>query len=195
MKVIIIEGPDNTGKSFLINHLLSKYKHSLCIHCGKPEIKDPIKAALSQKEYFTNVVDNIVHYNHDYIGKKEFIHTVIFDRSWLGEYVYGCKYRGNGEEFVLEMINELNKKLLNGVESVYYIYLTVDNINFLVRNDDGKSISKANKEAIQDEINRFDEMYNVMEHTPRVRCIKFIVNDGMKYKMASDYFNEIDKFV
>ena len=39
MKLIIIEGTDNTGKDTLIAKLLEKYPTATLIHCGKPLTK------------------------------------------------------------------------------------------------------------------------------------------------------------
>ena len=37
MKVIIIDGPDNTGKNMVIHDLLEHYDSVKIIHCHKPE--------------------------------------------------------------------------------------------------------------------------------------------------------------
>lgn len=194
MKIIVIEGPDNTGKSTLINYLMSKYKHTLYIHCNKPNETDPIKAALSQRDYFQSIVDNIIWYEHNYVGIGTFIDAVILDRSWIGEYVYGCKYRGNGEEFTKEMIEALSSKLSRSLGNIVrYILLTVDDPKFLVRNDDGKSISKAKLENIQDEIKRFDDIFEcVSQYTHKSYSLRYIVNDGLEFKPKEKLFNTID---
>ena len=39
MKLIIIEGTDNTGKDTLISKILEKYPTATVMHCGKPITK------------------------------------------------------------------------------------------------------------------------------------------------------------
>lgn len=194
MKVIIIDGPDNVGKTTLINRLIENSSDAYYIHCQKPKSKDPVKAALEQKAYFKKLVEDIV-------KLKEAVEPelVIFDRSWIGEYVYGCKYRNNGEEYVLEMIDDIYKRL-RIIESeynakdhsfeYYTILLTVDNPEFCVRHDDGKSISQADIENITDEINRFDNIYR-WARNKTMDWRKIIVNDGLNFKSENTIFEEV----
>ena len=42
MKVIIIDGPDNTGKNTLINNILENNEIVKVIHCSKPKVKQNV---------------------------------------------------------------------------------------------------------------------------------------------------------
>ena len=72
---VIIEGLDRSGKSTLANSIKNKLDYFEIIHCSKPKTDDPYQEYL---EMFQK-----------YDGKD-----VIFDRFYLGEYVYSNLYRG-----------------------------------------------------------------------------------------------------
>ena len=61
MKIIVIEGTDNTGKDTLINNLLDKYKDKKCkvIHCERPIHTDNWGAQIEQDYKFLSLVDDI----------------------------------------------------------------------------------------------------------------------------------------
>lgn len=190
MKLVIVEGPDNVGKTTLINRLIENSSNAYYIHCQKPKSKDYIKAALEQKAYFKKILNDI-------FKLKKTLNTelVILDRSWIGEYVYGCKYRNNSEEYVLDMIDEIYSKLYTKKYTVenfnyYTILLTVDNSEFCVRHDDGKSISKSNVENITDEINRFNKIYN-WANNRFMSWHKVVVNDGLNFKPEDTILNKV----
>ena len=52
MKLIIIEGTDNTGKDTLISKILEKYPTATVIHCGKPITKKFLKRYNQQQTQF-----------------------------------------------------------------------------------------------------------------------------------------------
>jgi adenylate kinase family enzyme len=70
--LIIIEGPDNTGKSTLARHLQEVFSLDY-IHCSKPKTDNPFNEYM---EMFSNIR----------------VPTVI-DRAHLGEYVYSKLWR------------------------------------------------------------------------------------------------------
>lgn len=196
MKVVIIDGPDNVGKTTLINRLIEDSSDAYYIHCKKPKSKDPIRAALEQNAYFKKLIEDIA-------KLKGALNTnlVILDRSWIGEYVYGCKYRNNGEEYVLDMINDIYNRLHNVKLNYdikdhsfqyYTILLTVDNPDFCVMHDDGKSISQTDIENITDEINRFN---NIFEWSDGMGWHKIIVNDGLNFKSENTIFKEVTRIL
>ena len=59
MKIIIIEGTDNTGKDSLIQKILEKYEIATIIHCSKPKNSDMHLAAIEQDNTYENYVNNI----------------------------------------------------------------------------------------------------------------------------------------
>lgn len=149
---------DNTGKTTVIHGLMEQYETVYYMHATKPEEKDPINCAISQKKYFNNMVETVKSISQARLSAD----LVILDRSWVGEYVYGCLYRGNGDKYVRDMIKECYTNLsrisagLAGLNFSTILYTASP--EFCARNDDGKSISEGNVEAIAKEGERFKEI-------------------------------------
>lgn len=182
-KLIIIEGTDNVGKDTVINQLLNKYKDAKVYHCEKPKSKDAKEAAKEQYNSFLNLA------KENSTSKDEII---IHNRSWYGEYVYGVKYRNNNENEVKKSILEFERIILDNIDDVCLIMLLSDNSDFLVNNDDGLSISKANKELIEDETKKFEEIFKFS--TIPNKCIVY-VNNGENWKTKEEIINKIYEIV
>lgn len=191
VKLLIVEGLDNTGKTTLVNELISTYNNIYYIHCAKPKSTDPIECALEQYKYFQEIIDII---------RKAVVYVtptlIILDRSWVGEYVYGCLYRGNGDKYVIDMImhcyNELEKikKYFTDINFTYdTLLMTVDDVEFCIKHEDGKSLSELNKENIEKEIERFNDIYNKILEKYDIH--KIIVNDGLEFKSKLDIYNSV----
>lgn len=195
MKVIIIEGPDNVGKTTLISQLFKKinngYNRIYYIHFSKPKADDPIYAAIEQKNMYEKTVGDVI-----YLKEADIADVVILDRSWLGEYVYGCKYRGCGEKYALDNIKRFYKNLQDtpGIEC-YTVVLTVDNPDFCVKNDDNNSISQAKKEEIFDEIVRFNKVFYDIYPEVTSNGARVIVNDNMEFRGKKEILNEVLKAI
>ena len=158
MKVVIIEGMDNTGKTTVIHGLMEKYNNVLYMHATKPKEIDPIKCAIEQKKYFHHMVESIKNVEQSRFN----VDLIILDRSWLGEYVYGCLYRGNGDDYVKDMISECYDHLSRIGAGWYNLdfstILYTASPEFCAKNDDGNSISEGRVEAIKKEGERFEEI-------------------------------------
>ena len=178
-KLIIIEGTDNVGKDTVINQLLNKYKDAKVYHCEKPKSKDTKEAAKEQYNSFLNLA------KENSTSKDEII---IHNRSWYGEYVYGVKYRNNNENEVKKSILEFEKIILDNIDDVCLIMLLSNNSDFLVKNDDGLSISKAKKELIEDETKRFEEIFK-FSTIPNKRIV--YVNNGENWRIKEEILNKI----
>ena len=182
-KLIIIEGTDNVGKDTVINQLLNRYKDAKVYHCEKPKSKDAKEAAKEQYNLFLSLA------KENSTSKDT---TIIHNRSWYGEYVYGVKYRNNDENEVKKSILEFENILLSNICDVCLVMLLSDNSNFLVNNDDGLSISKAKKELIEDETKRFEEIFKLS--TIPNKCIIYI-NNGENWKSKEEIINKIYEIV
>lgn len=187
-KLVIIEGPDNTGKTTVINELMSKYNNVYYIHCQKPSNVDDALAAAEQSQQFIKIclqICDLVTYANPEI--------IILDRSWFGEYVYGCKYRNNDKDYVINMINTCLNLLKVSIKHNDLIYcpilLTVDNPEFCIKHDDGCSLSEANLLNISDEINRFNEIAEIFNIN------KVIVNDGLNFRKKENIFNNVTNII
>lgn len=178
-KLIIIEGTDNVGKDTVIAQLLDRYKDAKVYHCEKPKSKDDIEAAKEQHNSFLKLAKENVSSDDT---------TIIHNRSWYGEYVYGVKYRNNDKDKVKKSILEYERTILDNIDDTCLIMLLSNNSNFLVKNDDGLSISKAKKEFIEDETNRFKEIFQ-FSTIPNKHII--YVNDDENWRDKEEIINEI----
>lgn len=191
MKVIIIEGTDNVGKDTVINRLTHEFDKFNIYHCEKPKSKTYIEQAQEQELSFIDLLGKTLYeytITNDYYSSDSY--CLIHNRSWYGEYVYGCMYRNNLPIFVKRMINSIEKILTKVVneEDLCFITLLSDNADFLVRNDDGLSISNANKDKIIQETHRFEDIYK--ESIIKNKHIVY-VNNGDKFRDKDDIYNEI----
>lgn len=144
---IIIEGPDNVGKSTLINNLKNYYNNltlqSLHFSNVKQETsEDTIKY---NTKLYTEMFETLAFIStSDYSG-------AICDRSHLGELVYGKMYRGYTGNYVLDIEKQFEN--YNFFDDLFLITL-VDAPERLIQRDDGLSIS-IDPENKRKEINLF----------------------------------------
>jgi thymidylate kinase len=178
MKLIIIEGPDNCGKNTLINKISENFLTITNIHYTKPENK-----------YIQNTVFR--GYAYAIVNKVYDTDAVILNRSHYGEYVYGCLYRGISDKDALDIINEIDDIYLKYNIDVYYIQLLSTSDKLLVKNDDNKSLSKGNIEAISAEQRRFKSVYD----KSKLNKILIYVNDGENFRSPNDIYNEAINFI
>lgn len=183
-KVIIIEGPDNCGKDTLIKRLSDYYSNNVkVLHACKPTSDD----------LFTFYRDGIVHDTLDAYYSNN-LKAVIHNRSMYGEYVYGNKYRSKSKSYLAKLIYNLEVgqfRTFIAEHDLYFILLTCDNADLLVRNDDGNSISNK-KSDIKDEIDSFNEIYRLS--SIKNKC-NVKVNIGSGFRPKEDIFNDIINFI
>ena len=187
MKLIIIEGTDNTGKDTLISKILEKYPTATIIHCGKPLTKK--YSSEEQDELFKVYARNIVERKYDNT------HIIIMNRSHIGEYVYGVLYRNRDIEDVEKMLIDVNNILYSRKDlTIRYIQLLSNSENLLRNNEDGKSLSNGNIEKINKEAKQFKEIFdniNIKDSDKRL----IYVNEGDSFRSREDIFNEAWKFI
>ena len=187
MKLIIIEGTDNTGKDTLISKILEKYPTATVIHCGKPITKK--YSSKEQDELFRIYAQNIVE------GKYDNTHVIIMNRSHIGEYVYGVLYRKRNNEEVEQMINDVNDILYYREDlEIKYIQLLSSSKELLKNNEDGKSLSNGNAEKINIEANQFKEIFDKINIKESDKHLIY-VNEGNGFRSREDIFNEAYRFI
>ena len=187
MKLIIIEGTDNTGKDTLISKILEKYPTSIIIHCGKPLTKK--YSNKEQDELFKIYAMNIVNKKYDNS------HVIILNRSHIGEYVYGVLYRNRDAKDVENMINDINNILYNRKDlKIKYIQLLSNSEFLLKNNEDGKSLSNGNIEKINNETKKFKEIFDNININNSDKKLIYI-NNGNSFRSREDIFNEAWKFI
>lgn len=184
MKIIIIEGTDNTGKDSLISRILEEYPTATLIHCSKPYSKNNNLAAIEQDTLFQTYINAINS------GVYSGTHVLILNRSWIGEYVYGVIYRGRNSDEVKRNILNYEKQLIN--QEVYYIQLLSTSSELLNKNEDNKSLSNGNITLIAEEVQRFEDIFEASS----IKNKKLIyVNDGDKFRSKESIQSEVLKFI
>lgn len=182
-KVLIIEGPDNVGKDSLIEKLNSLYSNIKVIHAEVPKSKDLFNF------YYNGLIHDTLAGYYD-----ETLDLVIHNRSMYGEYVYGPKYRNELKADIISLIGKLEVGQLKTFifsKDLYFVLLTSSNIDLLVNNDDGKSLSNKRSD-IQDEVNSFDDIFNLSKIENKK---KIYVNNGSTFRDKDDIYNEVLSFI
>ena len=186
MKIIIIEGPDNTGKNTLIQSIIDNNKVVKLVHCDKPVSEDPFE---EQCKLFWLHAYNAVQDN-----RNKDIDVIVFNRYYQGEYVYGQMYRNGDPEKIKWMINETEKYLLNNLDAddIYYVQLLSTSPKQLKKYDDGKSLSGAELEKIEKECNLFKDVFDFS--ILKKKHIIY-VNDGDNFRDRNDILIEFNDFI
>lgn len=183
MKLIIIEGCDNLGKSTLIANLVKHYsqKYNILIkHSGKPSNKD-MDPLDEQRQYFINETNNLQMYKHtvEIAEKKETL--VIYDRFVQGEYVWGSIYRKYSlDDIKHRCIEPVMKNLTFNIGQSNIVSILLDaSSHFIYYNDDGYSLcSHENMDNAINLINKQRELFkNVMTDAEYVPFNNNIIYD------------------
>lgn len=119
---VIIEGPDNVGKSTLIRHIIKEYKMPvLSLHYySNPDKEQPV--LWGKKQY---------HHMFKIFAQNDY---VISDRAHLGELVYPKMYGGYDGTYVKELENFYN------TDDIFLLTL-IDDPKNLIDREDGESFS------------------------------------------------------
>jgi thymidylate kinase len=158
MKILILEGCDNTGKTTLISNIIKKYntKYNIVIkHCGKPLPNTP-QSIFFTKEFYS-IKDLIEIEKNNY---KEFL--LIYDRFIIGEYVWGSLYRHSDIDTIRNTI--VNPTIININEiidrnNIVQILLDASS-EFVYNHDDGQSLgSTYNKDEFIMKIDKQREIF------------------------------------
>lgn len=184
-KVIIIEGLDNVGKDTLISKICERFPITTIVHCGKPSASDPDEAAKEQNELFVSYANMIKDNDLKYSD------CIIFNRYHMGEYIYGCIYRGRSSEDVMDMIDEVDDVLLESDKEIYYIQMTSSNLDLILKNDDNKSISNNNRERVDMERRRFEEVFN---HSRLNKLLLDVADKNGNFRTREEIFADVVEF-
>lgn len=102
--IIILDGPDGSGKTTAIGKLKEQYPEALVHHFGAPVPEE----------------DQFLRYAYPMIDNPD--KMLIYDRSWLSEFVYGPIMRGKSELNVTHC--RLLEALVKDHGGGHIIYLT-----------------------------------------------------------------------
>lgn len=184
MKIIIIEGIDNTGKDTLIAGIKNHFTNNIVYHCEKPNTNE-----LTEQEIeFAKLLGYCC-----YLYNSDTYDAYILNRSWYGEYVYGTLYRRHDCADVFAMISNIENTLEKVIDKddICYITLLADP-EFVAKNDDGLSLSENKLDSIKDEIALFKEIHS--ESNIKNKHIVY-VNNGDSFRNKEDILNEIIGYI
>jgi len=137
MKLLIVEGTDRVGKDSLIKDIENNLNTAVYkSHWGYPTGNTDEEKAAWQKESFVHEME-IWNTIKSQVGSNQNPDTtVIWNRSHLGEYVYGNLYR---KSYPDTWVPQLEETYLAD-DNVYLILLYAD-AEFITKHDDGNSYS------------------------------------------------------
>lgn len=182
MKLLIIEGTDRTGKDTLIQSLMAKYPNSEMVHWGYPIGDTNDEKTEYQKMSFGYLM-------RWYKFKKTMgnLDLLIWNRSHIGEYVYGTIYRDSYPQL---WIPSMEETYLSNDEDIILVLLEADP-EFIVKNDDGESYSNKLEDK-KVEISKFQQAFN---NSIIINKLKIKVNEGDNYNDAESIFNLVDRTI
>lgn len=182
--LVIVEGTDNSGKDTLITNIKNHYSDITIqeVHFTRPRSSNDKDAALEQNESFIAYASMLNELDNKFI---------IFNRAWYGEYVYGTMYRGRTNESVIDIISRCEKIVDNRKNKVIFVQLYGDS-DFLEKNDDGQSLSEGKRNLIEEEKNRFMEIFDKSNIN---RKIKINVTKNGEFISQEEILNKVIELI
>lgn len=204
MKVIIVEGMDNTGKSTMIDRLI-KYlarkdgidadKQIYVKHLVKPDGENDIERATNIDITNFNLATFLIN-----AYKENKYKYIILDRAWYSEYVYGQLYRNRQEHEIrkrVQVIEEyLNNYFLKHTDTVsfYLLVLLATDPNFYIKHEDGQSLSIGNEQ--RDLIIKEMSLFTNIAYMANVENKGIIlVNNGSEFLTEDTIFKKIKNII
>jgi hypothetical protein len=191
MKHIIFDGGDRLGKSTLIKKVCDFYNYDNVTvrHFGKPPKKFPpdVTPFEFQKECFwkeAHVLEYLNMMDKDALYAY-YENVLIWNRSHLGEFVYGQMFRKTDPKEINEFLKNFESAYLCDGDPVL-ILLTADP-DFFLNQEDGNSFSQ-NIDQKTKEIELFETAFN---NSMIFNKIKIKVNQGDSYRSKDEIFEEI----
>lgn len=184
-KLIIVEGTDRVGKDTLVNSLVTSSRNYVVRHFSSPSGSDNTERTRNQQRIFRKEFLFQDQVRKDNNIKFDF---VIWNRSHIGEYVYGPMYReSNPESWVPQL--ETDFDFMND-ENVYLIYLWGD-AEFICSNDDGESFTTdpAKKKKEQ------DAFVTAFDNSSIKKKLKLKVNHGNSYTDQQRIIDSVRSFI
>jgi len=189
-KLIVICGGDRLGKGSLIKGLCEyyDYKNITIRHCGKPPkgINYLEQAAFQEKAFKEEF--NLIH-NIFSTSKKYSYHdnVIIYDRFYLGEYVYATLFRNANPQVIKEKLLFFEQFNFTSVDfKIYLVTLTADP-DFFLSKEDGQSFSQ-NLEQKTKELQLFKEAHE-FSHITNKKIIK--VDENGKFRSKEEILKEV----
>lgn len=192
-KLIIICGGDRLGKGTLIEGLCDfyEYKNIMIRHCDKPPKNLPHNRVLDHQMRTFKIERDLIFYylNMDY---KHLYHNniIIYDRFYLGEYVYSQMFRNGDPDVLKNLIIDFEKGFKSILYKTFLIVPTADPV-FFHNIDDGNSFSK-NIEDKTTELRLFKEAFEFS--TLKNKLLLKVDNNGA-YRKKEDILSQVLQFI
>lgn len=217
MKVLLLEGLDNVGKSTIAEELMTRYKgkyNIMFMHSRSPQQQENVDPLTYQGVEFYMKADVAAHMaiyeecKDSYIlenQKHPLSETLcIFDRSWVDEYVYGQIYRNESYWEILLMITNCFEALMRpgvNLEKMQVAIVYLDSTpEFSISKDDGKSFTSdiesynQKRETVYREYRLFNEICNYCKENNLCDTIRVDVQaNDTDYRPKEGIVNEIER--
>jgi len=193
-KVIIICGSDQLGKGTLIKGICEYYKyHNVTIrHCDKPPKNLSNKETIDFQWNCFNEEAKLISYifSNDTL-KSYHDNIIIFDRFYLGEFVYSTMFRGGNKDFLANQVKLFEDYKFKKID-IHLILLT-GNPAFCLKQEDGNSFSQNMENKIK-EIELFDEVFNVTTIKNKLKLWVHAI-DNLEFFDKEILLNTVIKFI
>lgn len=183
MKLIIFEGLDRCGKDSLIEELSTNLSNYTIRHWSFPKGETNEEKTAWQKNSFNDEFSHYVFLKSRFPG-----HILFWNRSHLGELVYGTIYRDSQPHTWVPRL-ESDYGMENDNE-VYLIHLTAD-AEFIAAQDDGKSYS----DTVENKQKEIDAFQASVDSSKISNKLTIKVNNGKTYRDFHSIADEIRSFV
>ena len=197
IKLIIIEGGDNLGKSTLIEGLCQhfKYDNITLRHFDKPpkgmspkETLDFQFNCFNNEISFLHAAQEIFTYTYNY-----YPNIFIWNRSHVGEYVYGQMFRGSEQKEILDSLLtfEFRNLYYMGLDTDTYLITHIADPEFFFKNEDGDSYAKTLEDKTK-ELKLFKEIHELSTIKHKL-LLKVDING--EWRSKEDMLNEVLNFI
>ena len=186
MKLLIVEGLDRCGKDTIIQRLMTDHPHFIRSHFGYP------KGNTADEKHEYQVYSFGIEFSMQRIirtayGSNYFQDGLyVWNRSHIGECVYGPMYREKDPEWVFDT----EESYFAEDDEVYLLYLYAD-VEFLLKRDDGNSFT-TDIEKKKNEARLFEA---AVDKSIIKNKMKIKVNDGDNYIDADGIYSLVKEFL
>jgi thymidylate kinase len=184
MKLLAIEGCDRVGKDLLINEIIKRYSNTVKRHWAFPKGNSNEEKTQYQKDTFLREFEL-----HKYLNVRiENDSLMIWNRSHIGEMVYGSLYRDSKpEEWVMNLEKDFS---FHTDKSIYLVYLYAD-AEFIIKEDDGNSYSK----KLSDKSQELISFASAIHSSSIIKKLSIKVNHNDKYINQEIILNQVLNFL
>lgn len=180
-KLIIVEGPQGTGKTTLTNYLRDNIPGSNLYRLSGQKDKTN-----TGKEYSKKMYNALLEYLN---SMQEIPMDLIFDRTFFTEEVYARL--GYKEYDFTDIYNELVNKLIGLNYDIYFISLYLENVELFRKRLDRESHHNYQSFSIENSVNQQNTYNQLVEELMNkgINIIKLPMDDFIKsYEIIDDIF-------